>query len=201
VSGTIDSYDLVADAYADALIDELDRKPLDRALLAAYAEEVAGRGRVADLGCGPGHVGAALAARGVDVEGSDLSPGMIAVARRRFPALSFAVGDLRALDRPDGAFAGVVAFYHLPTDELPAAFAELRRVLRPGGPALIAFHAGTDTVHLDTWFDRPVDATWWVHPIEAVVAAAAGAGLAAEAVLDRAPYPEEHPTRRGYVWL
>jgi SAM-dependent methyltransferase len=193
-----------AEFYADAFVDELAYKPLDRALLAAFAEEVRGTGPVADLGCGPGHVGAALAARGVDAEGVDLSPAMVAEARRRFPQLRFSVGDLTALGGPDARFAGVVAFYaivHFEARRLPAAFAEIRRVLRPGAPALVAFHAGTDVVHLDRWFDRDVDATWYFHPIPEVVAIAAAAGLAADAVIDRAPVAQEHPTRRGYLWL
>jgi hypothetical protein len=55
--GTRVSYDAVAASYAEALSDELSRKPLDRALLAAFAEQVreVGRGeaRVWDVGCGP----------------------------------------------------------------------------------------------------------------------------------------------------
>ena len=68
------SYDRAARAYAEHLCDELDRKPLDRALLNRFAEEVAGSGLVCDLGCGPGHVAAYLAARGVRTVGIDLSP-------------------------------------------------------------------------------------------------------------------------------
>ncbi len=52
------TYDAVAGDYAEHLSGELAAKPLDRALLAAFAELVrtAGIGPVADLGCGPGHV-------------------------------------------------------------------------------------------------------------------------------------------------
>ena len=58
-------YDRVAEKYAAAFFDELERKPFDRALLDRFAAAVAGRGRVCDVGCGPGHVGRYLAARGV----------------------------------------------------------------------------------------------------------------------------------------
>jgi trans-aconitate methyltransferase len=50
------SYDSAAAAYAEHLASELANKPLDRHLLNRFAEDVRGRGRVADLGCGPGHV-------------------------------------------------------------------------------------------------------------------------------------------------
>src|SRR5439155_15857605 len=78
-------YDRVAEKYAAAFFDELERKPFDRALLDRFAAAVAGRGRVCDVGCGPGHVGRYLAARGVEVFGLDLSPRMVELARRLNP--------------------------------------------------------------------------------------------------------------------
>jgi hypothetical protein len=51
-------YDAVAGEYARRIAGELEGKPLDRALLDAFAEQVRPHGPVADLGCGPGHVGA-----------------------------------------------------------------------------------------------------------------------------------------------
>lgn len=52
---------------------------------------------VVDLGCGPGHLTALLAARwpGATVSGLDSSPDMVAAARRNVPGLDFAVADLR----------------------------------------------------------------------------------------------------------
>ena len=68
MAATRTSYDVVADAYAEAMSGELRHKPLDRALLTAFAEQVreAAGGlrddaRVWDVGCGPGHVTAFLA--------------------------------------------------------------------------------------------------------------------------------------------
>jgi hypothetical protein len=51
-----ESYDSAAQAYAEHLAGELVHKPLDRHLLSRFAEEMRGRGLVADLGCGPGHI-------------------------------------------------------------------------------------------------------------------------------------------------
>ncbi len=47
------SYDRVAAAYAAHYLGELAYKPLDRALLDCFAEEVRGHGPVGDIGCGP----------------------------------------------------------------------------------------------------------------------------------------------------
>ncbi|MFD4241657.1 class I SAM-dependent methyltransferase [Streptomyces sp. NPDC058525] len=108
------AYDAVALDYARRFGTELSRRPLDRAMLAAFAEHVRGEagggGRaVADLGCGPGRVTAHLDALGVRAFGVDLSPAMVAVARRTYPGLRFEVGSMPALDIADGVLGGVLA--------------------------------------------------------------------------------------------
>lgn len=90
------SYSRVAADYTARIADELANKLLDRALLQAYAEQVGTQELVYDLGCGPGHVGAFLAAAGVWVEGIGLSEGIITQARERYPNLTFRLGDMRA---------------------------------------------------------------------------------------------------------
>src|SRR5206468_4038248 len=129
-------YDRIAEKYAAAFFDELEKKPFDRARLDRFAAAVAGRGRVGDVGCGPGHVGRYLAARGVDVFGLDLSPRMVELARRRNPGIPFEQGDMLALALADASLAGIVAFYsliHLARDTVARALGELTRVLVPGG--------------------------------------------------------------------
>lgn len=100
--GIRESYDAAAEAYAEHLADELDRKPLDRHLLNRFAEEVHGQGMVADLGCGPGHVARYLTDRGARVTGLDLSEEMIRVAASRNPGIEFRVGDITSLDVDGG---------------------------------------------------------------------------------------------------
>jgi SAM-dependent methyltransferase len=107
------SYDVVADEYARMISDELAHKPLDRRLLDRFAAEVAGRGRVCDVGCGPGHVARYLYERGVDVFAIDLSPRMIELAAQLNPEIEFAVADVLALAVPRASWAGAVAFYSL----------------------------------------------------------------------------------------
>ncbi|HKX68578.1 MAG TPA: DUF480 domain-containing protein, partial [Intrasporangium sp.] len=93
------SYDAVATAYADALVDELRGLPFERWLLDRVIAH-AGEEPVVEVGSGPGHVTAYLADGGADAVGIDLSPAMVAEARRRFPDGRFEVGDLRRLMRP-----------------------------------------------------------------------------------------------------
>src|SRR5438270_1844506 len=150
-----ESYDRLAGPYADHLFDELAHKPSDRALLDAFAELMRGNGPVVDVGCGPGQVARYLHGRGVSVSGLDLSLGMVEVAARLTPAISFREGSLLALSDADGSWAGCTAFYaivHFDLPELTRAIRELARVLRPGGLLLLAFHEGEDRVHRNELF-------------------------------------------------
>lgn len=203
-----DTYDAVARAYDARLADELDHKPLDRALLAAFLE-LAGSGPVADVGCGPGHVTRFLAARHPDVRGLDLSPAMIEIARERAPGLTFTVASMLALPVADGAWAGAVALYsiiHLSPAERAAAFRELARVLRDDGRLLVSFHiAGPDvpaggTTHLTSWFGSAVDVdVHFLDPAE-VGGELVAAGFHIESTVLREPLdPAEFPSRRGYL--
>jgi arsenite methyltransferase len=109
------------------------------ALLAAQPGE-----RVLDVGSGPGFLVASLAdavgASGA-VTGLDQSASMNAVARDLLADRPWAVidtGDASALPYPDRAFDAAVStqVYEYVAD-VATALAELRRVLRPGGRALV----------------------------------------------------------------
>src|SRR5262249_58992534 len=102
-------------------------------------------------GCGPGHVARYLHERGVPVQGIDLSPAMIAHARRLNPGIAFTQGNMLALDVGDAVWGGIVAFYsliHIPRADLSTVLRELKRVLRPGGVLLLAFHRRDAPIHL-----------------------------------------------------
>jgi len=146
------SYDLVADEYIRRIFDELQHKPLDRQVLDRFAASVRDVGLACDMGCGPGHIARYLHEHGVPVCGIDLSPAMVERASRLTPGIDFRQGDMMALNVPDAAWAGVAAFYsiiHIPRSDMARALGELRRVLRPGGLLLVAFHIGDDPIHLD----------------------------------------------------
>lgn len=158
---TRESYDLVAVDYEKLVRDELAAIPMDRAVLAVFAElvQATGSGPVADVGCGPGRITAHLHSLGCDVFGVDLSARMIAVARGRHPELRFETGSMTALDLADGSLHGLAAWYsviHTPPDLLPTVFAEFRRVLAPGGQLVLAFQVGDERVHLEQAYGHPV---------------------------------------------
>src|SRR4051812_28794777 len=102
--------------------------------------------RVLDVGCGPGYLtalAADAAAPGGNAVGVDPSQPMIEQARRTRGTgnCSFQVGKAESLDAVDGAFDVVVsslAVHHIPAEARAAAFAEMHRVLRPGGRLVVA---------------------------------------------------------------
>jgi SAM-dependent methyltransferase len=89
------------------------RRPRGCAALGAFAEDVRALGPVLDVGCGPGTVTAHLAGLGVDVSGVDLSPRMIAHARRLHPALRFTVASATEIDLAEASLGGVLGWWSL----------------------------------------------------------------------------------------
>jgi SAM-dependent methyltransferase len=197
------SYDSVADAYAERLATELDGKPLDRHLLNRFSEETRGGGLVADLGCGPGHIARYLRDQGVDVTGIDLSQEMIRVATSHNPGIQFRVGDMNDLDMPDGFLAGAVAFYsivHVDMPNLAPIFREVRRVVVDGGLVMVAFHVGDQVIHVDDLFGARVSLDFHFHTPGKVIEALCAAHLTVIEHVEREPYDGvEHPSRRCYL--
>ncbi|MEU1500019.1 methyltransferase domain-containing protein [Streptomyces sp. NPDC005732] len=194
-SATREAYDAAASTYARLFGDSLRDSPLDRGILGVFAELVGadGGGRVADLGCGPGHVTAHLDGLGLAAFGVDASPAMIELARQAYPELRFDVGSMTALDLPDGTLDGVLSRWsviHTPPRELPAILAEFHRVLAPGGHLLAGFSATDGPSHLTQVFDHAVAPAyrWWPDHLAGLLRES---GLTEVARLVREPLPTD----------
>ncbi|GGW63327.1 methyltransferase [Streptomyces galilaeus] len=186
-------YDAIAEDYADHFHDLHAKLPWDRAVFALYAELVGVGGKVADLGCGPGRVTGHLASLGLSMSGLDLSESMLAVARRENPGLRFERGSMLELGHEDGSLDGVVSWYssiHTPADRLPHLFAEFRRVLKPGGHALLAFQVGEEPRHLEQPWGHPVSLDFHRRTPEGMAGLLAEAGFSVRSRTVRAPEPE-----------
>jgi SAM-dependent methyltransferase len=182
------SYDAVATGYAEQFPDGLDGHPLVRGVLALFAERVREvGGPVVDIGCGTGLPTAYLSRLGVETFGIDLSPGMLAIARRDHPELRFEVGSMTDLDLADGCVGGVLAFYsliHVPDQRIPAVLDGFHRVLRPGGVVMIGFHVGDRSVlKTEGYGRRGIRLPVHRRPLDRVAGWLRAAGFAVEAQL------------------
>jgi SAM-dependent methyltransferase len=200
------SYDRVAREYAAQFQDELDEKPFDRKMLEWLAEKVEGRGRICDMGCGPGQIARYLHGLGVRVCGVDLSTEMVREAKRLNPLISFRQGDMLALGGVETeAYGGIAAFYsiiHIPRALIGAALRELKRVLLRGGVLLLTFHIGRETVHRDEFLGEEVSLDFHFFESAEMKAELVTAGFALDEVIERDPYsPDiEYQSRRAYIF-
>jgi SAM-dependent methyltransferase len=121
--------------------------PLTRQFHAPLLEAAAvgPRHRVVDLACGPGYVAAAAALLGAEVLAIDLSPAMVAEARRRHPGLEVRLGAAERLELESATVDRVLMSFGVNHVADPlAVFSEAQRVLRPGGRFAMAVWAGLE---------------------------------------------------------
>jgi SAM-dependent methyltransferase len=181
--GNREGYDLWSSAY--------DRYPnptvaMDERHFPPRWTHLRGR-RVLEVGCGTGRHTVKLAGQGNRVTGLDLSPGMLEIARGKladFPDVVLVEGDfLAGPARARGPFDALVAalvLEHL--RDLPAFFAEARRLLAPGAELHVseihpARTAAGILAHFKTADGRQFDLDSVPHPEGLIEGAAAAAGF------------------------
>jgi ubiquinone/menaquinone biosynthesis C-methylase UbiE len=138
---------LIADARGYDKLSGFLFGRLFQAIAADIASETPPGSRILEAGCGPGHLSIRLARdHQLDVTGIDLDPSMIARARanaersawNQWRPPRFDVGNAAAMTFGGASFDLVVStlsMHHW--SDAPAGLAEVARVLRPGGKALI----------------------------------------------------------------
>jgi len=199
------SYDLVAEDYAEHFRDEIEGKPFDRKMLDWLVEKVGDTGVVCDMGCGPGQIARYLHEHGAKVCGVDLSTAMIERALALNPDISFEQGDMLGLSKiADNSYGGIAAFYsiiHVPRPAVVQALQELKRVLRPEGILLLAFHIGQEIIHRDEWWGKEVSLDFIFFETEEMKGFLQAAGFELQEVIERDPYADvEYPSRRAYIF-
>jgi len=167
---------------------------------------------VLDLGCGTGRHALWLAAAGASVTAVDFSEGMLEEARRKpgGEKVRFLAHDLlQPLPLPPGSFDRVVSglvLEHLPT--LYEFFAEARRMVRPGGRAVVSamhpamFLKGAKARFTDPATGVKIQPGSFDHSIGDFVMAAVRAGFALDGVDERAPdaaFAARYPRAEKYV--
>jgi 8-oxo-dGTP pyrophosphatase MutT (NUDIX family)/ubiquinone/menaquinone biosynthesis C-methylase UbiE len=131
---TTQAYDEIAPYFAAKFCGTDLSTQLDR-----FCASLQHGARVVDVGCGPGRDLLSLMDRGFWAVGLDRSAGMLRQAMDRGAKL-LVQADARALPFANGALDGIWAcasLLHLPKAELPAALAEIHRVLGHGHVCLI----------------------------------------------------------------
>lgn len=105
--------------------------------LPAFLRRVLRRGRIVDLGCGPGWYATAMREAGFRSYALDVTMPMLAIVGRRTPELPRVCADLVTLpfapQSLDGAW-GLNTYCHLPAGELALALAELHAAMKVGAP-------------------------------------------------------------------
>lgn len=211
-----EGYDRWAATYEESVEDAMDV-----ALLERLEVEWGAVGRVADLGCGTGRTGAWLNARGVgEIDGVDLSPGMLDAADSRGVYASLREGDVGDTGLEAGAYDLIVACLvdeHLA--DLRPLYAEAARLARAGGRfVLVGFHphfiiaSGMPTHFDDATSGESLAIETHVHLLSDHVAAALGAGLTLAALHERVVDDEwvalkpkwerfrRHPISFAFLW-
>jgi SAM-dependent methyltransferase len=119
--------------------------------------------RLLDLGCGPGLYCAALAARGLDVTGIDISAGSLEHARRAAAdaglSIRYLQADYRTLDEHDAYDVAMLVYLDFgtyPERDRDTLLAGIRDALRPGGRFVFDVVSGAAA--------RPEQMSWTAHP-------------------------------------
>lgn len=169
------AYNSVVNLYASMFDNRLEAQPFTRFMLSTFAELIRKNGnlKVADVGCGPGHITALLHELGLDPLGLDLSPAMIEHAKRSHPGLHFSSAHMEHLPMRDSSLGGILAHYsmiHTPPQELSALFDEQARVLVPGGLLMVSFFGTNDATPQQ--FDHKVAPaySWPVGQLASIIA-------------------------------
>lgn len=208
--------------YADfACAPELMAEP-DRHLVSRWAAGLSGH--VIDAGCGPGqwtdflrrsvgngnssdsradnrdHPRSGDTLDDLDdsrVEGVDLVPEFVDIARARFPGNPFRTSRLDALGVADGSVSGILAWYsiiHTEPGDVPRVLAEFGRCLRGGGSLLLGIARQAHGPHVEPFSHAVTTAYFW--PIDMMSRLLADAGFRVEATETR-----DDPGRRPHAAL
>lgn len=203
VEQTRAGYDAAATAYAESLRDTSFEAGIDLAMIDHFMTQLPAAATVLDAGCGTGRMLTYLHERDASMvlAGADLSANMLAKAKERELDADLVQADLTALPYADDAFDGILAWYsiiHTPPHALGTIFAELQRVLRPGGVVLLGYQAGTGDRAIKRPYGQPTELTAFLHSSPYVREALTTVGLSTDTALDRAPRKTEKHAQ-GFV--
>ncbi len=131
-----------AEIYEKNAMKKIQESILARAVVLL---ELQGKVTVLDAGCGTGFGMELLQQAGFHVEGFDVSPDMLKIAKGK--GLTVKAGDLRNIPFPDASFDVIIsisALQWVPFHERKKVASEFWRVLKEGGKAVVQFYPAND---------------------------------------------------------
>jgi SAM-dependent methyltransferase len=106
--------------------------------------------RALDVGCGAARWARFLADQGYETTGIDLQPKLIELNRKRYPHIRFLLGPVQELheERAFDLVSSVTVLQHIPFDQQDETITTMRRLLRPGGHALVLENVRDELAHV-----------------------------------------------------
>jgi len=132
------------DAIANRYVAERTRDSEDVRLLGDFIKRLPAHARVLDAGCGAGIPISQRLSEQFHVTGVDFSEAQIRLARKNVPSAEFLCEDMTKLNFPENSFDGITSYYaiiHIPREEHQPLLVKFRRMLKPGGLALLCLGA------------------------------------------------------------
>ena len=136
----IDDYDDIAQEYTEEFFkDTSDNKYIDKFLYSLDGT------KILDVGCGNGKDCKYILEKGFDINGIDLSVGMLKIAIEKVPNGNFEIMDMTNITYSEDSYDGIISncsLFHIPSEELPKTLESFRRILKPNGKLLLILQEG-----------------------------------------------------------
>lgn len=136
----IDNYDDIAKEYVNEFFEDTsDNKYID-----IFLNSLNGK-KILDVGCGNGKDCKYILEKGFNINGIDLSIGMLNIAKEKVPNCNFEIMDITKITYPDDSYDGIISncsLFHIPVEELHKTLKSFKRVLKPDGKLLLILQEG-----------------------------------------------------------
>jgi SAM-dependent methyltransferase len=135
------SYEKTAKQYADKV---KNLAPLAR--IEKFCHFLPGKGRILDLGCGPGRDAKVFSDKGFDVVGVDFSERLLEIARKEAPLAQFHCLPMEEMVFPERSFDGIWAncsLLHIAKRNLPSLLTSIHGFLKKGGCFYLSLKKGS----------------------------------------------------------
>lgn len=145
-------YDQIAEEYSKAYDTVDDENSL--LFLNTFLAHFKPNASIIDLGCGTGFSADYFTKNGMRVEATDLSSGMIAIAKKNYPHIDFSVADMREFhpkEKADGVWAGY-SLFHFDQQDFEKTVKRIKTFLKPGGIFGLVMQEGEGELERDEPF-------------------------------------------------